>query len=119
MVCGQHNDNVLLFRSVQILASAWPRAGVLKQTVGADAASHIAEEIKNTQTVIPTAMILTVLIDSAMGLGILVTLLFYMGPLEDILGSESTYPFIDVIYNATKSLPATSAFVSCASLNDW
>lgn len=72
----------------------------------------MAEEIKNAQAVIPRAMILAVLINGLLGIGTFVVTVFCMGPIDSILESQFSFPFLQILANATQSIPAATAVVS-------
>lgn len=79
---------------------------------GIDAATHMAEEIANAEVVIPRAMITSVLLNGSMGVGILVAFLFTMGPIDDILSSDFSYPFVTVFQNITQSTGGATAMAA-------
>jgi len=80
--------------------------------IGIDAATHMAEEIENAAVVIPRAMIISVLINGALGFGIFIAMLFCMGPIEDILSASFSFPFVSVFVNVTHSISGATAMTS-------
>ncbi|RMZ89218.1 hypothetical protein DV736_g3555, partial [Chaetothyriales sp. CBS 134916] len=80
--------------------------------LGADAAVHMAEELKNASKTLPRVMIWTSIINGAMGFVMLVTFCYTLGNLEDALETPTGYPFIQVFYNATRSTGGATA-MSC------
>ena len=83
--------------------------------VGYDAAAHMSEEIKEPKIVIPRAMIFTILVNGLLGFGMIMALLFSMGDLNEIMKapvSIAGYPFIQIYYQATRSLSGTNAMVA-------
>lgn len=57
-------------------------------------------------------MISSVLVNSASGFLILVTVCFTLGDIDEVLKTETGYPFIQVFYNATESLPGTNTMTA-------
>ncbi|KAK6439601.1 hypothetical protein LTR95_004191 [Oleoguttula sp. CCFEE 5521] len=83
--------------------------------VGYDAAAHMSEEIKDAAKVVPRAMVATIVINGALGFAMIIALLFSMGDIEAVLEapvSQAGYPFIQIYYQAVKSLNGTNAMVS-------
>lgn len=84
--------------------------------VGADSAVHMAEEIKNAAVVIPRAILFSVGINGALGLSMLIALLFCLGDpslvATNVLQTPLGFPFIQVFVDATKSVPGTAIMAS-------
>ena len=57
-------------------------------------------------------MITSVFLNGSLGIGILVAILFAMGPMEDVMSSEFSYPFVAVFQNVTKSKGGTTAMTA-------
>ena len=90
--------------------------------VGYDGPCHLAEEVRNASTVIPWAMISTILLNGAQGFAICIAFSFTLGDLGTDLMSATGYDFIQVFFGATKSRAGSSvmtailiAMVICAS----
>ena len=73
---------------------------------------HPAEEIKDASETLPKAMITSVLINDCAGFLMLVTICFTLGDINDVLATPTGYPFIQVFYNATNSLPGTNTMTA-------
>lgn len=90
--------------------------GAVYSFVGADSAVHMAEEIRNAAVVIPQAILLSVGINGALGLSMLIALLFCLGDASlvptEVLQTPLGFPFIQVFLNATKSIPGTAIMAS-------
>jgi choline transport protein len=71
----------------------------------------IAEEIEGADVVIPRSMISSVLINGALGFGMVIGTLFCLGNAEDILQTPTGFPFIQVFRNATNSNAGATAMV--------
>ncbi|TVY18172.1 Choline transport protein [Lachnellula arida] len=76
--------------------------------LGADSVCHMAEEIHNASTIVPWAMISTVVLNGVMGFGMLVALLFCLGDIDDALTSPTGFPFIEIFRQATNSNAGTT-----------
>ena len=90
--------------------------------VGYDGPCHLAEEVRNASTVVPWAMISTILLNGALGLAISIAFSFTLGDLETDLMSATGYDFIQVFFGATNSRAGSSVMtailivlVTCAS----
>jgi choline transport protein len=57
--------------------------------LGADAAVHMAEELKNASKALPKAMVWTSIVNGAMGFVMLITFCYTLGDLESVLASPT------------------------------
>ncbi|KAI4149544.1 MAG: hypothetical protein LQ340_004583 [Diploschistes diacapsis] len=64
--------------------------------IGVDAASHIAEEIQDASSTIPKSMWISTLLNGALGLAMIIALLFCMGDPNQALNGPNDYPLIDI-----------------------
>ncbi|KAI9931981.1 hypothetical protein MW887_009482 [Aspergillus wentii] len=78
---------------------------------GGDAAVHMAEEVANASTAIPRAILLSVLINGTLGFTMLIAVLFCMGNVQDAVDSKTGYPFMEIFYQATHSIPGSVAMI--------
>ena len=90
--------------------------------VGYDGPCHLAEEVRNASTVVPWAIICTVLLNGTFGLAICIAFSFTLGDLPTDLMSATGYDFTQVFFGATNSHAGSSvmtailiALVTCAS----
>jgi amino acid transporter len=69
-------------------------------------AKQMAEEVKNASKVVPRAIQISVLLNGALGLAMLVAYLFCLGNLDDVLASSATlgYPYLYVFLQGTGAL---------------
>ena len=67
---------------------------------GADGAAHMAEEIHSASTVVPWTMISAVVVNGALGFGILLSVLFSVGDIQQALDTQTGYPFIEIFARA-------------------
>ena len=78
--------------------------GLVFAFVGTDGAIHMSEEVKNAALVVPHSMILSVLINGALGFAFLVAVLFCLGDIDKITSTPPTqYPFMAVFAQAVGS----------------
>lgn len=84
--------------------------------LGYDGAAHMSEELHNAAVDVPKAMIAAVALNSAMGFGWLLMLLFCIGDFESVVNSQTGYPYMQIYYNATQSLPGATAMISLTLL---
>ncbi|KAK2793892.1 hypothetical protein FQN52_000223 [Onygenales sp. PD_12] len=98
-------------------AGRWPSMGLaclvgqitpIFSFIGPDAATHIAEEIKDASRIVPWCMVSTALLNGSLGFIMLLTFLFTMGDLEAVLNPETGFSFITAFMNATGSKAATT-----------
>ncbi|KAJ5142452.1 uncharacterized protein N7515_001239 [Penicillium bovifimosum] len=75
---------------------------------GPDAATHMAEEVQNAALIVPWCMVSTALINGSLGFIMLVTLLYNMGNIADVLNPASGFSFIPAVNHATGSVAATN-----------
>ena len=82
---------------------------VILPLLGADAAVHMSEELRDASKTLPRAMILTTVVNGLLGFIMIITFCMVLGPsLDDIIFSPTLQPFIAVFYQATQNLHATN-----------
>ncbi|KAJ5087665.1 amino acid/polyamine transporter I [Penicillium angulare] len=86
---------------------------------GADATVHMAEEALNAAVAIPRAIMLSLMINGLLGFGILLSLLFCISNIDDVLSTKTKYPFLEIFYQATGSVGGTigmHAIMQCTGI---
>jgi choline transport protein len=83
--------------------------GPIYALLGADAAVHMSEEIRDSSRILPLGMMWTLAINGVTGFVMVVTFAFCVGDVEEVLTSSTGFPFIQVFYNATGSRGVTTA----------
>ena len=90
--------------------------------IGYDGPCHLAEEVRNASTVVPWAMIGTILLNGSLGFAMTIAFSFTLGDMETDLKSPTGFNFIQVFFDATNSHAGASvmtailiALVVCAS----
>lgn len=76
----------------------------------------MAEELPHPRRNVPLAMIGSIIINGAMGVGYVTLLLFSAGSLERILATPYRLPFIQIYYDATHSVVGTTFMVLVSAL---
>lgn len=98
-------------------SGSWPSIGLaclvgqltpIFSWTGPDAATHMSEEVRNAASIVPWCMVSTALINGSLGFIMLVTLLYNMGNLKDVLDPASGFSFIPAVRHATGSRAATN-----------
>ncbi|ERF70773.1 hypothetical protein EPUS_08331 [Endocarpon pusillum Z07020] len=80
--------------------------------IGCDAASHMAEEIENASTIVPTSMLASVILNGSLGFAMVIATLFCLRDAEAALHHPTGFPFIEIFLDATNSRAGTTAMAS-------
>ncbi|KAM6508466.1 hypothetical protein FALCPG4_018317 [Fusarium falciforme] len=83
-------------------------AGILP-LLGADAAVHMSEELRDASRTLPRSMIMTTILNGAFGWIMVITFCFCIGDLGEVITSPTGYPFMQVFYNSTQSANSATA----------
>ncbi|KAI0187998.1 amino acid/polyamine transporter I [Xylaria flabelliformis] len=120
---GQHTDAKPVFEqfydnggwSSDALAFLVGLPSIASTLVGADCAVHMSEEIQSAATVIPKALVYTILINGTLAFAMVIAFLFSLTDLEAASAAAETmfYPFLYVFKSAVKS---TAGAVIMASI---
>ncbi|KAF2256486.1 amino acid transporter [Trematosphaeria pertusa] len=90
------------------LATLSGLVAVVLPLLGADAAVHMSEELRDASKTLPRSMIWTTVINGSMGFVMLVTFCSVLGSLDDALASPTKQAYLYVFYNATGSVAGAS-----------
>ena len=83
-----------------------------------DAPTHLVEEICDVQRVAPRAIVVSVVAGGVVGLAFLVSICFCIQDLESAVNSSTGVPFVQLLYDCTSSVPATTILgIATAMLN--
>ncbi|OKL57711.1 hypothetical protein UA08_06903 [Talaromyces atroroseus] len=92
--------------------------------LGADAAVHMSEEIKNASRVVPGAMIFSLIMNGVLGFGMLLAILFCLGDVDTVLSTPTGFPFMAIFQQGVESLGGATAMsaiitalVICATIS--
>ena len=72
----------------------------------------MAEEIKGASLVVPRSIMISAALNGALGFAILLTVLFFVGNIDEALNSPTTFPFMSIIHQATQSTGGTAIMAS-------
>lgn len=72
----------------------------------------MSEEIRNASTIVPYSLITSLMLNGILGLGMLIAVLFCLGDVEAALDSPTKYPFMEIFFQATGSLPGSTAMIA-------
>lgn len=64
---------------------------ILSQSAGSDSAVHISEEVEDAGLNVPRAMWWSYIMNVILGIAMLITMLFCIGPLENVINSGAPY----------------------------
>lgn len=74
--------------------------------------SRMRVELQDASATLPKCMIWSTVFNGALGWIMVITLCFCLGDLDAALATPTGYPFIEIFYNATGSIAATTAMAS-------
>ncbi|KAI4910349.1 hypothetical protein J4E90_007784 [Alternaria incomplexa] len=120
---GPRSDPDFVFKTLTWEESGWNNKGVswglglLSMSfavTGADSVLHMCDEVKKVRTRVPRSIIITSVANSAMLIVFATIVLFYMGPLDDIIATP--LPILWVIYNITGSSVAANVLTALIAL---
>jgi choline transport protein len=72
----------------------------------------VCEEVHNASTVVPWAIISTIMVNGVMGLALLIAVLFCLGDLDAALNTPTGIPFIEILNQATNSKAGATVLAS-------
>jgi amino acid transporter len=88
-----------------------PRS-ILIRVLGFDGAIHMSEEVRNAPVVVPRILVQTIAINGALAFTFVLVLLFCIGDIEQDINSPTGYPIIQIFYQATGSVRASTAMIA-------
>ncbi|KAK5117875.1 hypothetical protein LTR85_008649 [Meristemomyces frigidus] len=87
--------------------------------VGADASVHLAEEVSNAALNIPRAILGAMLINGAVGFAMMVTVLYCLGDVDTVLGTDTGFPFIQVFADSVGNIAGASVMAAVVLILTW
>ena len=120
VILGPHDTADDVFKTF-VNGGMWPTNGLsffvgllgnVFAFFGADGAIHMSEEIQNATTVVPQAIVFSILLNGALGFGIAIALLFCLGDIDAALTSPTTYPFMEIFQQAVQSTQGAAVMVA-------
>ncbi|CAI7611555.1 unnamed protein product [Penicillium glandicola] len=103
----------------------WPTQGVsllvgmlgnVFAFTGADAATHMSEEIHNAEVIVPRSILTSMALNGCLGFGMIIATLFCLGDIQNALETPTGYPFIEIFYQATGSIAGTAVMTSIITI---
>lgn len=91
------------------LATLSGLVAVVLPLLGADAAVHMSEELRDASKTLPRSMLWTTFINGSMGFIMLITFCSVLGSIDDALASPTKQAYLYVFYNSTESVAGASA----------
>lgn len=82
---------------------------------GSDCPVHLCEEVKNASTVVPWAMVISVLINGLLGFAMVIAILFCIGDIGQATGTDTGYPFLEIFAQGVHSVRGATAMASFVS----
>ena len=72
----------------------------------------MSEEIQNAATVVPKAIVFSIVLNGVMGFGMALALLFCIGDIDAALHTKTHFPFIEIFYQAVGSITGAALMTS-------
>ncbi|KAK3066438.1 hypothetical protein LTR53_017215, partial [Teratosphaeriaceae sp. CCFEE 6253] len=76
--------------------------------LGFDSQVHMSEETESASRSLPRSIMWSTYVNAFLGFIMVITLIFTLGDLDEILASPTGWPFLQVFYNVTQSYAGTS-----------
>lgn len=106
----------------------WPTQGIsycvgflgnVATFVGADASVHLAEEVENAAMNIPRAILAAMLINGAVGMAMMVTILYCLGDVTSVLETKTGFPFIQIFLNSVGNVAGATVMAAVVCALTW
>lgn len=87
--------------------------------VGADASVHLAEEVENAAKNIPRAILAAMLVNGAVGLAMMVTILYCLGDTTTVLDTKTGFPFIQIFLDSVGNVAGATVMTAVVCALTW
>lgn len=77
---------------------------------------QMSEEIRNPSLVVPRSIILSIILNGSMGFAMIIAILFCLGDIDAALSSDTGYPFIEIFFQATRSISGSATMASLVAI---
>ncbi|KJZ76459.1 hypothetical protein HIM_04188 [Hirsutella minnesotensis 3608] len=120
IILGEHTDSSAVFETWLNLGH-WPTLGLsvcigmqghVFAFLGADAAIHMSEEIRNAAVVVPRSLMTGLCINGVLGWVMIITTLYCVGDIDAALAENPLYPFMAIFRKAVGSTAGAAAMAS-------
>ncbi|CZR66518.1 related to GABA transport protein [Phialocephala subalpina] len=122
-----HSSGSFVF-TTSLNEGGWPTQGLsycvgflgnVATFVGADASVHMAEEISNAAVNIPRAICGSMILNGLLGFAMMLTVLFCIGDLDTVVGTDTGFPFIQIFYDSVGSVAGATAMAAVVLALTW
>lgn len=72
----------------------------------------MSEEIRNAAILVPRSILISILLNGTLGFAMIMAALFSLTDVEAVLATPTGYPFMEIFYQATKSIPGSAVMAS-------
>ncbi|KAH7125819.1 amino acid/polyamine transporter I [Dactylonectria macrodidyma] len=86
--------------------------GCVFSFAGVDCSFHMCEEVQNPSLAVPQSIMTSICINGAMGLAMIIAMLYSATDIDAAINSPTGYPYIEIFYQATGSKAGTAAMTS-------
>lgn len=86
--------------------------GCVFSFVGVDCSFHMCEEVRNPSLAVPRSIMTSVCINGAMGLAMIIALLYGATDIDAAINSPTGYPYMEIFFQATGSKVGTAVMAS-------
>ncbi|GAB7363675.1 hypothetical protein MBLNU230_g4245t1 [Neophaeotheca triangularis] len=87
--------------------------------VGADASVHLAEEVSNAALNIPRAILSAMLINGAVGFAMMITILYCLNDIEQVLNTPTGFPFIQIFSDSVRNTAGATVMAALVLALTW
>ncbi|KAI8665388.1 hypothetical protein FALCPG4_008268 [Fusarium falciforme] len=117
---GAHGDAKSVFLEFRN-EGMWPTQGLswfvgllgcVFSFAGVDCSFHMCEEVRNPSVAVPRSIMTSVCINGAMGLAMIIAMLYGATDIDKAINSPTGYPYIEIFYQATGSKTGTAVMTS-------
>lgn len=93
--------------------------GNIATFVGADASVHMAEEVSDAALNIPRAICAGMIMNGIIGFAMMITVLYCLGDVSSVMGTDTGFPFIQIFYNSVQTIPGAIAMGAIVLVLTW
>lgn len=73
---------------------------------------QMSEEIKNASRIVPRAMTFSIFVNGVLGFAMLISILFCLGNVDDVLNPDNPFPFMVIFLNGVQSLAGATTMAA-------
>jgi len=72
----------------------------------------MCEEVRNPRTMVPWTLVSSITINGILGFGMVIAMTYCQGNIEQILNTDTGFPFVQAFLQALRSVPWATGFVA-------